>query len=138
MYRRVVLSSEKKTSGVVVVVYTVKGAHLLSQYRVTTVDYDNAFTPTTEYSAAVFAGSVRLQTTSAIEPDRDYEFILDVPENQPAKEVVREITSNNVSIAVYNENGVLVFRNTPKASSNSAPAQTVVPGETTSETIDEE
>ena len=116
--------------------YHVNGAVVLSQGRVSSRAYDVTFTSVNEYSAAIFADYVRLRCDAWLSDYATYEFILDVSENQPAEESVEEITNTGVAVAVYNENGVLVCRNVPKTTANGAPAQTVVPGEMTSEPID--
>lgn len=135
MYRRVVLSRSQTGGSPVAVLYHVCGARVLSQSRISTIAYDKNFTNSPEIGSAVFPDALRLQVDASIGGHRVYEFILYVPDNQPAKEAVEEITSTGVAIAVYNEHGVLVCHNGVGISTESSPSQTVVHGETTSEPI---
>ena len=136
MYRRIVISNSVFINDPVDFLYHVRGAQLLSQRRISTRAYEVYLTTTYENSIVVFADSVRLRVQAGLGDYRMYEFVLDVPENQPARESVEEITETGSVITVFNENGVVICRNTPKTPSNSAPAQTDGTGEMTSEPID--
>ena len=136
MYRRVVISSKTDTKGDSGILYHVRGAVFISQYRRVLGQYTTAYPSNYEYYAAVFADVVRLKIPAPIGNDRTHEFIFDVSENQPAEEAVEEISSTGVAISVYNAHGVLVCRNVPKTIASSAPSQTGGTGEMTSEPID--
>ena len=123
-------------NGPIDALYHVRGARLLSQGRVSTGAYDANFVNANEACPSVFADSVRLRASTTIGSHRTYEFVLDVLENQPAKESVEEITTTGVTITVFNENGVVVCRNDVKTPINSDPTPTDGPGESTSEPID--
>ena len=110
MYRRVVLSSPAATSGTINILYHVRDAVLLSQYRRGLSGYDASIGVAQLSSAVVFDDVVRLQTSASVAANRTYEFILDVSENQPEAEYVEEISSTGAGIDVYNADGVLVWR----------------------------
>ena len=130
MYRRVVLDNRTWINGPIEVLYRVRGALLLTQQRRSSSVYDPTFSTTSPSTPSVFEDSVRLRSTGA-GFNHTYEFVFDVSENQPVRESVEEITDTGVSVAVFNENGVLVCRNVPKTPA-SGPEQTVGPGEMTS------
>ncbi len=109
MYRRVVLTSPTQTSGNLTVLYHVRGAVLLSQYRRGLSGYDATIGEAQPSTAVVFDDSVRLKTAASVAVNRTYEFILDVSENQPEAEYVEEVSSTGVGIDVYNADGVLVY-----------------------------
>ena len=130
MYRKLVVSSANYTNGAIDILYHVRGAVLVSQHRIMDVPYDSTLLNVAEIGAAVFADSIRLNTKAALNPNKFYEFILDVSENQPVAEAVEEISAVGVTINVYNESGVLVCAHTGTPASN--PPQTNAPGEMTS------
>ena len=136
MYRRIVISKSVFSNDPVDFLYHVRGAQLLSQRRISARAYEVYLSTAYESGPVVFVDSVRLRVQTGVGEYRTYEFVLDVPEKQPAEESVEEITETGAVITVFNENGVVICRNVPKTPSNSAPAQTVVPGEMTSEPID--
>lgn len=108
MYRRVVLSSPAQTSGNLTILYHVRGAVLLSQYRRGLSGYDATIGEVQPSTAVVFDDVVRLKTSASVAANRTYEFILDVSENQPAEESVEEVSTTGIGIEVYNADGVLV------------------------------
>lgn len=108
MYRRVVLTSPTQTSGNLTILYHVRGAVLLSQYRRGLSDYDSTIGEAQPSTAVVFDDAVRLKTSASVAANRTYEFILDVSENQTAEESVEEVSTTGVGIEVYNADGVLV------------------------------
>lgn len=108
MYRRVVLTSPMQTSGNLTILYHVRGAVLLSQYRRGLSAYDSTIGETQPSTAVVFDDVVRLKTSASVAANRTYEFILDVSENQPAEESVEEVSTTGIGIEVYNADGVLV------------------------------
>ena len=130
------LSSQTDTTAAISILYHVRGAVLLSQYRSGLAGYDASIGVVPLSSAIVFGDVVRLLTTASVGANRTYEFIFVAPENQPGEEAVEEITSTGVVISVYNEHGVLVCRNTPKTPASGAPAHTDESGEMASEPID--
>ena len=108
MYRRVVLTSPTQTSGNLTVLYHVRGAVLLSQYRRGLSGYDSTIGETQPSTAVVFDDVVRLKTSASVAANRTYEFILDVSENQPTEESIEEVSTTGIGIEVYNADGVLV------------------------------
>ena len=133
MYRRVVLfNSAWINNAFIDVLYRVRGARLLSQYRAAASPYDANIGVANGSLAVVFADSIRLRATAGVGPGHTFEFDLDVSENQPADESIEEISTTGVAIVVFNENGVVICSNGKGIPANSAPAQTVVPGEMTS------
>lgn len=108
MYRRVVLTSPTQTSGNLNILYHVRGAVLLSQYRRGLSAYDATIGVAQPSTAVVFGDAVRLQTSASVAANRTFEFILDVAENQPVEESVEEVTTAGIGIEVYNADGVLV------------------------------
>ena len=135
MYRRIVLYNITYISGPVELLYHVRGARLLFQYRASAKSYEDTVTNGNEMYAAVFPDSIRLRVNSALGYYRTYEFVLDVSENQPIGESVEERTSTGSAIVVYNENGVVVCSNGVKPPTNIDPAKTNGLGEMTSEPI---
>lgn len=133
MYRRVVLYNKKTwVSGAVEVLYHVRGARQLAQNRETTKAYDESIGAAPVNGAVAFADSIRLRAANGISPVSMFEFVLEVPENQPAVESVEEITTTGSTIVVFNENGVVTCSNDVGITASSAPTQTVAPGEMTS------
>ena len=108
MYRRLVLTSPTQTSGNLTVLYHVRGAVLLTQYRRGLSGYDSTIGETQPSTAVVFDDVVRLKTNASVAANRTYEFILDVSENQPVEESVEEVSTTGIGIEVYNADGVLV------------------------------
>lgn len=104
---------------------------MLYQQKVVRRVHDESAASDNVTVTSVFADGIRLLVKTSVNIDSAYEFILDVSDNQPAGESVEEITNTGISIAVYNEHGVLVCRNVPKTPA-SDPTQTVGPGEMTS------
>ena len=131
MYRRVVLSSSAWITTSIDVLYRVRGARLLSQYRATTGTYDSKLATSNESISLVFSDAIRLRATVGSGPNHTFEFVLDVSENQP-EESVEEISTTGVAITVYNENGVVVCSNGVSILASSDTTQTIVPGEMTS------
>ena len=108
MYRRLVLTSPAQTSGNLTVLYHVRGAVLLSQYRRGLSGYDSTIGEVQPSTAVVFDDAVRLKTSASVAANRTFEFVLDVSENQPVEESVEEVSTTGIGIDVYNADGVLV------------------------------
>ena len=108
MYRRLVLTRPTQTSGNLTVLYHVRGAVLLTQYRRGLSGYDSTIGEVQPSTAVVFDDAVRLKTSASVAANRTFEFILDVPENQPVEESVEEVSTTGIGIEVYNADGVLV------------------------------
>ena len=108
MYRRLVLTSPAQTSGNLTVLYHVRGAVLLSQYRRGLSGYDSTIGEVQPSTAVVFDDAVRLKTSASVAANRTFEFVLDVSENQPVEESVEEVSTTGIGIEVYNADGVLV------------------------------
>ena len=108
MYRRLVLTSPTQTSGNLTVLYHVRGAVLLSQYRRGLASYDSTIGEVQPSTAVVFDDAVRLKTSASVAANRTFEFVLDVSENQPVEESVEEVSTTGIGIEVYNADGVLV------------------------------
>ena len=108
MYRRVVLTNPTQTSGNLTILYHVRGAVLLSQYRRGLSGYDATIGEVQPSTAVVFDDAVRLKTSASVAANRTFEFVLDVSENQPAEETVEEVSTTGIGIEVYNADGVLV------------------------------
>ena len=136
MYRRVVLSSPNQTKGNSTILYRVHGAIPLSQYRRYHGKYNQQSSSGQWFFPFVFDDSVKISVGTTIQRVVTYEIVLDVDENQPDMESVEEITTEGINITVYNADGVIVCHNGVGISAESSPAQTVAPGEMTSEPID--
>ena len=108
MYRRVVLTSPTQTSGNLTILYHVRGAVLLAQYRRGLSGYDSTIGEVQPSTAVVFDDAVRLKTSASLAANRTFEFVLDVFENQPVEESVEEVSTVGIGIEVYNADGVLV------------------------------
>lgn len=143
MFRRVVITGDAQGSKRAL--YRVRGARPIDQYRVVNGNYVSTGTNSL-YNVIVFDDSVLLAVTSNLVTP--YIFDLEVSENQPTAESIEEQSTLGLSLAVYNENGVLVCTNgiSPSASTShpsiSAPgemtsAPSEEPGEMASETTDE-
>ena len=130
MYRRVVLYNSNWTSSDFRILYHVRGARLLSQHRASTRGYEQNMPTSNEMYAVVFADSILLGANTGVGFYRTYEFVLDVPENQPVGESVEEISETGSAVIVFNENGVVVCRNGVEP-----PAETVGRGQMASEPI---
>ena len=138
MYRRVVLSSQVPTDGSanITVLYRVYGATPLAQYR----RYKGKYNPSVSfgqwYFPVVFDNAVKIGMGSSLNNSISYEIVLDVDENQPGMESVEEITSQGVTITVYNADGVIVCHNNVDISARIDTPKTDSLGEMTTEPID--
>ena len=127
MFRRVVITGNAQ--GAKRVLYRVRGARPVDQYRVVNSNFVSTGT-NTMYNAVVFDDSVLLSVTSNLVTP--YIFDLDVSENQPIAESIEEQSALGISAAVYNENGVLVCSNGVTSSGTASAPDIIAPGEMTS------
>lgn len=119
------------------VLYRVNNPKFLSAYKVIKSNFNNVYGGAPYKTPIIFNGAIAIDVPSSSTGDgRYYEAIIYVPENQPVKESVEEVTSYGVSIAVLNENGNVVCDNgIPSSAVQSSPV-TGGPGEMTTEPID--
>ena len=135
MRRFIRVKSVKQQSAPVNIVYHVRGAELLSQYRLSIDTYalSGGLNTSAAQCAIVYSDAIALQVPVTITVNRHYCFLLDIDENQPSGESVEVITASNngITAEVYNENGVLVC-SAVSTSTTQAAGSTTAPGEMTS------
>ena len=135
MRRLIKVNASKLTNAPVTFVYYATGAKLVSQYRYAGEAYETAagLTQAATQCPVVYADAIFMNVPVTIAINRYYCFVVDVDENQPNGESVEVTTSsaNNITVKVYNENGVLVC-SAVSSSTGQSTESTTAPGEMTS------
>lgn len=126
------------SSGESKVAYYANKPRFITSNKVFVENLNPAFNPPSFKIPLVFNDSIVLSVpASTTAENRYYEAIINVSDNQPIEESVKEITEFGVSISVYNEHGVKICDNSVTPSGKQSSTETSGPGEMTSEPIDE-